>query len=61
MQKNKENKMNKAFFTTLYLLPATAIAHPGSGMVHDLQHLLWLAVGAAALVTAVTLFIIKAR
>jgi K+-transporting ATPase A subunit len=39
---NKEDKMNKALFTALCLLPTAVIAHPGSGMVHDSQHVLWL-------------------
>ena len=34
--------MKKAIFTLLCLLPIAAIAHPGVGMVHDSQHLLWL-------------------
>ena len=39
--------MKKAIFTMLCLLPIAAIAHPGAGMVHDSQHLLWLLVVAA--------------
>ena len=39
--------MKKAIFTMLCLLPIAAIAHPGAGMVHDSQHLLWLLTAAA--------------
>ena len=34
--------MNRALFTALCLLPTALIAHPGSGMVHDSQHVSWL-------------------
>ena len=39
--------MKKAIFTMLCLLPIAAIAHPGAGVVHDSQHLLWLLAAAA--------------
>ena len=43
--------MRKAFFAALYMLPTAVIAHPGSGMVHDSQHLLWLlAIAAVAVI-----------
>ena len=44
---NKENKMTKALLTAICLVPTTVIAHPGSGMMHDSQHLLWLLAAAA--------------
>ena len=43
--------MTKVLLTALCLVPTTVIAHPGSGMMHDSQHLLWLlaAVAVAAI------------
>ena len=53
--------MKKAIFTMLCLLPIAAIAHPGTGAVHDSQHLLWLFAGVVVVAIAAIGFSLKKK
>ncbi len=44
---NTLRKLNAAFISTLLSLPAFAHEGHGSGVAHDLHHVLWLVAGAA--------------
>ena len=47
------NQLKKAIVTTFCLLPNAVIAHPGSGMMHASQHLLWSLAAAVVVIAAI--------